>query len=241
MTEGAVVSLSGGMDSCTALAWAIKRWGIDNVMTIAFYYGQKHFKELELASEIAAFYHVPHERITMPQVFSGAGSTLVDADASPQMMDSYEELAKKFGGQPTVVPNRNMNFIALAISYAWTHEKQHVVLGVHAGDAGNFHYPDCRPAFVGAMNAACEIATEGRVDIIAPFNHDPKSHLVKVAYALGAPLQLTQSCYNGQRPACGKCATCHERLNAFAEAGFEDPIAYVDGVNANGERQWFVI
>jgi 7-cyano-7-deazaguanine synthase len=146
-------------------------------------------------------------------------------------MGSYEELAKKYGGQPTVVPNRNMNFIAQLITVAWVNKCNTVMLGVHATDAGENHYPDCKETFIGAMNAAAEIGTEGRVSIWAPFARSSKGDIVREAASLKVPAHLTMSCYNGQEPACGRCATCHERLIAFRDAGYVDPIKYAEGTD----------
>ena len=234
--DGAVVSLSGGIDSATALGVAISRYGVENVIPVAFHYGQKHDAELMHAQAVAKWYGLGDEFqiIELPQIFGGAGSTLIDTDSQVQMMGTYEELKDKFNSQPTVVPNRNMNFIAMLITVAWTHKLNTVVLGVHATDAGENHYPDCKASFIGAMNAAVEIGSEGRINLWAPFEHSSKGDIVYEASELGVPAQLTMSCYNGMDPACGQCATCHERLAAFSEAEYKDPIIYVDDVNVNG-------
>lgn len=232
---GAVVSLSGGMDSATLLSWAIHLHGRDKVHAVSFHYGQRHSAELLHARQIANYEEVPHEIIILPEIFAGAGSSLM-GDQDVEIIGSYQELAARFGSQPTVVPNRNMNFIAMMTTVALTKGVGHIYIGAHAGDAAAYHYPDCRPSFNGAMAAAIDIATEGAVVLEAPFNYLSKGQIVEKAAHLGAPLSMSLSCYNGAEPACGKCATCHERLQAFEEAGYVDPISYVGSVNQNGLR-----
>jgi len=236
--EGAVVVFSGGMDSTTVLALAISKFGLANVTAVSFNYGQKHSKELEQAARITQWYGISHRVIEIPHIFAGAGSTLIDADADVQMMGSYDDLEQKYGAQPTVVPNRNMNLIAQAVTVALTEGLQFVMLGVHGTDAANYHYPDCTPEFIGAMSAAIEIGNSGQVKLWAPYNHSSKSEIVKAAAELGAPLKMTQSCYSGQRPHCGECATCHERKDAFTFAGFFDPAGYVKGKGQDVDGPW---
>jgi hypothetical protein len=119
-----------------------------------------------------------------------------------------------------------MHIISSCITIALTRGLDRVMLGVHGTDAANYHYPDCTPAFIGAMAAACEIGNSGQVQLEAPFNTWSKGDIVAYAAELKAPAALTQSCYSGVRPQCGKCATCHERIAAFTEAGFIDPAPY---------------
>lgn len=223
---GAVVGFSGGIDSTVVLAEAVRRYGRKNVLAASFSYGQKHAIELEQAEAICEWYGVEHVHIELPKIFKGAGSTLMDDDSPLQMMGSYAELEKKYGAQPTVVPNRNMNIIANCITLAIVHGLDRVMLGVHGTDSANYHYPDCTPMFIGAMMAACEIGNSSQVQLEAPFNTWSKTDIVAYGAELKVPAHLTQSCYSGVRPACGKCATCHERIEAFTGAGFVDPIDY---------------
>ena len=229
--RGAVVAFSGGLDSTTVLMQAIQDFGRDNVYARSFNYGQKHSLELRQAKEICEVLSVNWAVIQLPQIFAGAGSTLMDSDSSVQMMGSYEELEKKYGAQPTVVPNRNMWIIAACVTTALVEGVDNVMLGVHGTDSANYHYPDCTPMFIGAMCAATEIGNSGQVRLTAPYNTWSKGRIVLEGAGLGAPYHLTQSCYSGVRPACGKCATCHERIAAFEEAGYIDPIAYAIPIN----------
>lgn len=224
--DGAVVAFSGGIDSTTVLCEAIKRYGKENVIAVSFFYGQKHRIELYQAKDICEVLGVEHMNVELPMIFKGAGSTLMDDDSQLQMMGSYEELEKKYGAQPTVVPNRNMHIVASCITIALTRGLNRVMLGVHGTDAAHYHYPDCTPAFIGAMAAACEIGNSGQVQLEAPYNTWSKGQIVKRAAELNVPAGLTQSCYSGVRPQCGLCATCHERQIAFKEAGYIDPAPY---------------
>lgn len=225
--DGAVVAFSGGLDSTTVLYEAIDRYGSDNVIAASFYYGQKHSRELEQAAIITDKAGVVWEMIELPKIFGGAGSTLIDGNEDVQVMGSYDELHKQHGSQPTVVPNRNMNIIAMCLTLALTRGVNRVMLGVHGTDSTNFHYPDCTPMFIGAMNAAAWIGNEYAVQIEAPYNTWSKADIVVRAAELQAPLHATQSCYLGLRPQCGECATCHERIEAFKIAGYIDAAEYV--------------
>lgn len=226
-TEGAVVLLSGGLDSTSLLAWAVARFGNDRVLALSIEYGQKHRKEVVAAAQIAEELEVEFQFVFIPPViFQGGHSSLVDMSTEVEMIGTYEELAARYGAQPTVVPNRNMVFISLATAMAEARGYSHVLNAAHAGDAHNYHYPDCRPAFNGAMEAAIDLSTEGRVQLLAPFNHMTKGEVVSRGRTLGAPLHLSTSCYRGGEKACGQCGTCHERIQAFIEAGYIDPIEY---------------
>lgn len=230
LRDGAIVAFSGGIDSTTVLAEAIDRYTSKNVVAVSFDYGQKHKIELDQAQLIAKHYHVTHVIVDLPRIFSGAGSTLIDDDAEVETMGSYDELNKRYGAQPTVVPNRNMNIIANCVTVSLTYGLNRVMLGVHGTDSENYHYPDCTPMFIGAMSAAVEIGNSGNVRLEAPFNTWSKTEIIRRAAELDVPAELTQSCYRGERPQCGQCATCHERIIAFGEAKFVDPVEYASSV-----------
>jgi 7-cyano-7-deazaguanine synthase len=220
------------MDSCTLLTEAVSLFGRSNVFAVGFNYGQKHAVELKAAEDVAEHFGVLYTRIDLPRIFAGAGSTLVDADAPIEDigLGSYQELAARHGAQPTVVPNRNMNFIAMAVTYALTVDAGKVYVAVHGDDAHNYHYPDCRPEFIDAMTEAIHVATSGKVFLEAPYVHISKADIVMRAAVVNAPLALTHSCYKGEQPACGKCATCVERIEAFRTAGYIDPIPYAEEI-----------
>lgn len=235
--DGAIIALSGGMDSTTLAAQAINIFGKDNVFAIGFDYGQRHKSELNHAQAVADYYGVSFDIIQLPKIFSGGKSSLM-GDTDVQIMGTYTELAQKHGGQPTIVPGRNLNFLAQAATYAEIHKMNRVMIANHAGDSGSWHYFDCSPEFIAGASVAISVGTGFAVQLIAPFTQMSKGDIVRLAHVMRAPLHLTLSCYNGKSPACGECATCHERVQAFKEAGYIDPIAYVKVLDWGNLQPW---
>jgi 7-cyano-7-deazaguanine synthase len=227
--DGIVLSLSGGLDSTTLLAMAVAKYGCENIFALGFHYGSRHNDaEIAQAHEIASFYQVDFQLVELPRLFND-GSALMDADYDVSRLHNltYAELAEQEGSQPTVVANRNMNFIAMCTTHAMVKGVNRVWLGMHADDAAGFAYPDCTVGFVGAMSAAVQISSEGAVNLEAPLNHMTKVQIVEAGLKLDVPYDLTQSCYKGIRPACGVCSTCLDRIDAFRNNGRKDPAPYV--------------
>lgn len=226
--KGAVIALSGGMDSAILLHWVLNTFGPGKVYTLGFDYGQRHSIELDQAAKIASFFGVHFEVLQVPKIFAGANSYLTNPDIVVEdfMDQSYDDLQARQGAQPSVVPGRNLIFLALSASYAEAHEVPTIYLGNHAGDAHHHHYPDCTPEFSKAAASAIEVGSGGLVDVQTPFVTLTKGQVAKIGLEAGTPLYLTQSCYQGMRPACGRCATCLERLGAFKEIGAKDSIRY---------------
>lgn len=210
-----LVTLSGGMDSTTALALTLMSTPREQVRTVGFYYGQRHATELEHARRIAEHYSVPFDIIDLSGLLSG--SSLVDHTiAVPD--GHYEDESMK----ATVVHGRNMLFASAAVSRL-EGAGDVLVLGVHAGD--HHIYPDCRPTFWQPYAHAVQAAYG--VVVATPFLFESKTRIAAIGAELGAPLHLTWSCYKGSGEAhCGTCGTCVERREAFTEAGLEDPTRY---------------
>ena len=124
------------------------------------------------------------------------------------------------------VPFRNAHMLAIATSWAETIRAQRIYIGAVAEDSSG--YPDCRPEFYEAFQQAIDAGTkpETRVEIVTPVIHLSKSEIVRRGLELGAPLELTWSCYVSEVRACGRCDSCALRLRAFQEAGSPDPISY---------------
>lgn len=224
----AVVLSSGGVDSTTCLALAVKEYGAKNVATISVFYGQKHQRELAAARRVAKHYGVRHNEYDLASVFRGSTCALLAG--APHEIDhrSYaEQLAERDGGGvSTYVPFRNGLMLSVAASAAgsiFEGEDIRLYLGAHADDAAGNAYADCSEAFLSAMDSAISIGTYGRIRLVAPFAQKNKAAVVKTGLSLGVPYELTWSCYEGGNKPCGVCATCRDRAAAFHANGVEDP------------------
>lgn len=217
MSNKAVVVYSGGMDSYTVLHTALAA-GKD-VYALSFNYGQRHSKELDVAAKVCRKFNVPHKIVDISAINSlMAGSSLTSDIDIPE--GHYAEDSMK----NTVVPNRNMVLLSMAIAYAVSLEAPEVFYGAHSGD--HHIYPDCRPEFVHAMNAVSKIANYDPVEIVTPFLNSSKGEILAAGLAMGLDYADTWTCYNGRDKACGKCGACNERLEAFNEQGVTDPLSY---------------
>ena len=213
-----LVVLSGGMDSTTLLfhlraeGHAVRGLGVD--------YGQRHRKELERAAEICAQAEVPFEVADLRGVAALlTGSALTDASVEvPE--GHYEEASMK----ATVVPNRNMLLLSVALARCVALDWDGVAYAAHAGD--HAIYPDCRPAFAEAMQAAAGLCDYTPRALLRPFVGWSKAQIAARGAEVGAPLGRTWSCYVGGERHCGRCGTCVERIEAFHLAGVEDPTEY---------------
>lgn len=219
MSDKALVVLSGGQDSTTCLYWAIDRFGVDNVSSVTFDYGQRHRIELICASEVADFVGVPN--VVLPiDTFSALGG---DALTEPGI-----EVANASGKEPglpnTFVPGRNLIFLTFAAAYAYQRDITHLVTGVAQTDYSG--YPDCREETMQSLQATLRNGMESEIQIHTPLMHLSKKATVQLADALGAlpAMAMTHTCYNGERPPCGTCPACELRAKGFAEAGVVDPL-----------------
>jgi len=252
MSNRAVVLLSGGLDSTTALSQAVVD-GATHVLAVTARYGSRH-SEAESLAAIRVFEWMRHYRLDVEfdrvsvvipdDIFKGGGSALLGESDMPHL--SYKEIGEHEGPSPTVVPFRNANFISIAASIAEARSYDSIYIGVHAEDAHNWAYPDCTPEFIGSMAAAVYVGTYHKVRLVAPFLWMDKAGVVLRAAQLGAPLHLTWSCYNpkqklGAYVPCGLCPTCVERQVAFYSAGYLDPGLSIPGdasPDVNGLLEW---
>lgn len=215
----ALVVLSGGMDSVTALAYAATVHGDVDAITVN--YGQRHVREIDAAAASAARWANRHDVLDLsPLGELLGGSALTDNIAVPEGHYSDESMSA------TVVPNRNAILANIAAGVAVARKHDAIVLGVHSGD--HPIYPDCRPEFIAALQAMLDVANDGyhRVRVEAPFLHTDKAGILRVGSALGVDYGLTWTCYKGGERACGRCGSCVERLEAFALIGATDPVGY---------------
>lgn len=222
----ALVLLSGGLDSTTCATLAVRDFGAENVHGVSFGYGQKHYVRETRASIMVAekLGLASWDRVHIPNVFAGSGSTLIDRNLeTPEV--SYDEIK---GVSPTYVPFRNGILASYATAIALTKACDFVYFGAHSEDAANWAYPDCTPEFIGAMAAAVYVGSYHRVRLITPLQWMDKKGVVQLGLNLNAPYQLTWSCYNDGTIACGVCPTCRSRREAFAFWSVEDPVPYAE-------------
>ncbi len=217
MAEKVVVIYSGGMDSFTVLNRAVKDG--KEVYALSFNYGQRHVKELVCASNVCQQLNIHHKVIDISAINQLlAGSSLTDDIDIPEGHYEAENM------KSTIVPNRNMILLSLAVAYAVSVGAGQVYYGAHSGD--HAIYPDCRPEFVKKMNDVCLIANYDAVEIFSPYLHVDKTAILADGLAMGLDYSNTWTCYNGREKACGKCGACQERLEAFRDNNAQDPLSY---------------
>jgi 7-cyano-7-deazaguanine synthase len=225
---GAIVLLSGGLDSATVLA--IARAGGYDCRALSFSYGQRHSIELNAAAAIAAAADVPWTLIEIDlRAFGGSALTADEIDVpkhdSPEQLDASKIPA-------TYVPCRNTIFFAYALAVAEVESCDHIFAGMNALDYSG--YPDCRPEYIDAFQTmaglASKRAVEGhRVTIHTPLLQMGKREIVATGRTLGVDYSMTHSCYDPapDGAACGRCDSCLLRHRAFVELELPDPTRYV--------------
>ena len=218
MTKALIV-LSGGQDSTTCLYWAIKKWGKDNIVALSFNYGQRHKIELECATKIANDADIPHRIMPINTFESFADNALTNTDIDvSNTLDSDTQLPNTF------VPGRNLIFLTFAAAYAYTLNIKHIVTGVAQTDYSG--YPDCRENTLDALEKAINLGMESDMQLHTPLMFMSKADTVQLAKEVDAldALAYSHTCYNGEQPPCGECASCQLRAKGFAEANTPDPL-----------------
>jgi len=212
-----VVLASGGLDSTILLYYLLDRR--HELRALSIDYGQRHRRELQAAGNVCRRAGVEHRIADLNAVRPLlAGSALTDNVDVPE--GHYAEESMK----ATIVPNRNMILLSIAIGWAVSLKYDGVAYAAHAGD--HSIYPDCRPEFVDAMERAAGLCDWQPIAIHRPFVGKTKADLVRIGVELDVPFELTWSCYKGGAAHCGKCGTCVERHEAFERAGVNDPTVY---------------
>lgn len=228
MKPKAVVLLSGGLDSATALAIASSE-GYDTY-AMSFRYGQRHSIELQAAQRVAQALGASRHIIVDIDLRRFGGSALTDDIAVPKGRNP----ADMHNGVPiTYVPARNTIFLSFALAWAEVLGAGDIFIGVSAVDYSG--YPDCRPEYIEAFQRMANLATRaavegsGRVRIHTPLMHLTKGQTIRRGLELGVDYALTTSCYDPSPDgaACGQCDACQLRRKGFAEAGVKDPTRYV--------------
>lgn len=226
------------MDSCVCAAEALRKHGKGRVGLLHASYGQRtETRELRAFNEIAEYYGVQEKlQVRLDYFRAIGGSALTDANIA---VPENELGAPGPGGNAipvTYVPFRNAHFLSGAVSWAEASGAGALYIGAVAEDSSG--YPDCRPEYYGAFQELIRRGTrpETKIEIVTPVIRLKKSEIIRRGMELGAPLNLTWSCYQGEDLACGTCDSCMLRLRAFAEAGVRDPIGYRPGVRAGAAK-----
>lgn len=215
-----ILIYSGGLDS-TVLLYYLRGQG-HGLRCLGIDYGQRHRRELRAAEaicgEAGVEYRIADLSAVRPLL---AGSALTGDTDVPEGPYTDENM------KLTVVPNRNMIMLSVAIGWAVSLKFDAVAYAPHAGD--HPAYPDCRPEFTEVMGRAAALCHWRPIRLVTPFIDKTKADIVRMGAELAVPFERTWSCYQGGEVHCGKCATCVERRQAFRAAGVDDPTAYASG------------
>jgi len=218
----AVVLLSGGMDSCVCAALAVRDFA---AAAVHISYGQRtEDRERQAFTAICDRLKIRNRLVVRNEALRAiGGSALTDPTIPvPESHSIGHDIPV------TYVPFRNAHFLSVAVSWAEVLEAEKVYIGAVEQDSSG--YPDCRPEYYQAFNQVVKAGTkDGRIQIVTPLIGMRKSEIVRLGLELGAPFDLTWSCYTKEDRACGVCDSCVLRLRAFRQAGSADPVPYAEG------------
>ncbi len=224
LRPSAVVLLSGGLDSATALAFAVSE-GLA-CHALSFRYGQRHAVELQAAARVAQSLGAVEHRILDLPIAQFGGSALTDPDIEVPLDRDIDKSIPV-----TYVPARNTIFLAFSLAFAEVTDSDAVYIGVNALDYSG--YPDCRPEYVAAFQQVAALATRRAVEgqgprIVAPLIQMTKADIIRAGVRMGVDYALTVSCYAPDEDgrACRRCDSCRLRCKGFEEAGVPDPTRY---------------
>jgi len=222
-TDSAVVLVSGGMDSATAVYEAMDR-GYEPYVLHASYGQETEDRERACAKRLAEEVDAADSlRIQTDHLAAIGASSLTDEAMAVEDADlDSDEIPTSY------VPFRNANLLSMAVSYAEANDCAAVFIGAHSEDFSG--YPDCRPEFFEAFQEVVDVGTKPgtTINLIAPFVERSKTEIAERGLELGVPYEHTWSCYRAEEPACGTCDACAFRLQAFQSLGERDPIKYAE-------------
>ncbi|MGQ3057651.1 MAG: 7-cyano-7-deazaguanine synthase QueC [Nevskia sp.] len=227
--RSAVVLLSGGLDSATALAMARADGYVCHALSVA--YGQRHSAELDASVKVARRLGAASHRLIQVNLDLIGGSALTDRRIAVPESQAPDPASNGNSIPVTYVPARNTLFLSLALGLAEVQGAEAIYIGVNAVDYSG--YPDCRPAFIAAFENVAQLATRvgvegGRLRIETPLISLSKAEIIRRGTALGVNFAETVSCYQADADgrACGRCDSCRLRREGFAAAGIADPTRY---------------
>jgi len=222
------------MDSSVSAAIARERHGAGNMALLHAGYGQRtERRERRAFEEIADFYGVRERLIVQLDHFRAIGGSALTDEKIAVPENTLGAPGPHGSAIPvTYVPFRNAHFLSVAVSWAEVIGAGAIYIGAVAEDSSG--YPDCRPEYYQVFRELIRVGTrpETRIEIVTPVIGMKKSEIIRRGFELGAPLDLTWSCYQEEEMACGACDSCLLRLRAFAEAGAADPLPYRRAVPA---------
>ena len=223
MSKKATIILSGGLDSTVLLYYISKKLKYDEIYTLSFNYGQRLIRELECAKEQAKILGVTaHKELDLRffrDVASNSALTNLNIDVP---------LSKDVIGDPqsmAYVPNRNMVFLSIATAYAESNMINDIFYGVQGADTTSGFF-DGTTEFLDSMNNVLMLNRKNQIRIEAPFINWSKTDIVQEGVSLKVDFKKTHTCYNGTEIACGRCVSDANRIQAFLNAGFIDPVPY---------------
>ena len=215
-----VVVLSGGMDSCVCAALAVRE---GEAAALHISYGQRtEQRERQSFEQICDRLGIKKRLVIRDESFRLIGGSAL-TDSAIAVPEAGEQIGAEI--PVTYVPFRNAHFLSAAVSWAEVLDAEKIYIGAVEQDSSG--YPDCRPAYYQAFNAVIKAGTrEGKIEIVTPLIALRKAEIIRLGLDLGAPFDLTWSCYSNEDKACGVCESCVLRQRAFAEAEANDPIPY---------------
>lgn len=224
----AIILVSGGMDSLVLTGMASLEHS--ELYLLHVKYGQRtERKELECFHKIADHYKVePSHRLVADLTFLAkiGGSALTDKNIDLKKIDSKQDMIKDETIPSSYVPFRNTIMLSYAVAWAEVVKARKIYIGAVYEDFNG--YPDCRPSYYDAMNKLIKEGTKGDlIEVVTPLIHSSKNQIVTKGQELNVPFEFSWSCYSGEDQACGTCASCALRLQAFKSIGINDPIPYL--------------
>lgn len=219
--EKIVLVLSGGMDSAVLLYHLLDAG--HTLKTLSVNYGQRHVREIESAAALSERVGVEHRIADLRSINPLLGSNSLSSAEIEVPEGHYAEESMK----QTVVPNRNMIMLSVAVGWALALQFDAVAYGAHSGD--HAIYPDCREEFAQALDQAVGLCDWQGMQLMRPFVELDKGAIAQRGDALGVPFELTWTCYKGGAVHCGKCGACQERREAFATHRITDPVGFESG------------
>jgi 7-cyano-7-deazaguanine synthase len=233
-TKGAIVILSGGMDSTIAMRLCVEKYGAENIRALTFDYGQKQSLEIEKAKYSTHLMGVKHKICdlrVLGDIGQGFSANLDKNMDMPTIRDVLGDPRPK-----TYVPNRNMILMSIAAAYAEVEGMDTIIMGLQIHDEYGYH--DTTQRFVDKINSVLNENRIIKIRIVAPFSELSKFDEINILSQLDGNvrlLQYTLTCYNPNESglSCGECPSCSERIANFAKAGMIDPIPYATNIDWN--------